>query len=177
MNKEFLELSITEIVSITAGIISGSLLAVLKDKLFIIPGIIILIPGFLEMRGSIFGTLAARISTGLNLGTIDKNKKLSRPLMENILASLLLSLMASFILGLLSYIAIKIFFNANFPLIILISVLAAIISTVILLPSTIVATFWLYNHNYDPSNIIGPYVTTTGDIVSIISLLLAVLIV
>ena len=65
MNKEFLELSITEIVSITAGIISGSLLAVLKDKLFIIPGIIILIPGFLEMRGSIFGTLAARISTGL----------------------------------------------------------------------------------------------------------------
>lgn len=177
MNKEFLEISVTEIISVTGGIIGGSLLAVLKDQLFIIPGLIILMPGFLEMRGSVFGTLAARISTGLNLGTIDNKKKINRPLMENILASLLLSLIASFTLGLISYLAIMIFFNTNFPLIILVSVLAAIISSIILLPSTIIAAFWLYNHNYDPNNIIGPYVTTTGDIVSIVSLLLAVLII
>lgn len=177
MNKEFLELSISEIVSVTGGILAGSLLAILTNKIFIIPGILVLMPGFLEMRGNIFGSLAARISTGLHLGTIDKNKRLSKPIIQNTIASSILSIIVGLILGLVAYIAINIFFKTDNISIIFVSFLAAIISTIILIPLTIESTLWLYRHNYDPNNIIGPYVTTLGDLVSIISLLLAILLI
>mgnify|MGYP001574130012 CR=1 FL=1 len=177
MNKESLELSVAEIVSVTGGILAGSLLAILTDKLFVIPGLLVLMPGFLEMRGNIFGSLAARISTGLHLGSIDKNKRFSTPIIQNTIASFILSVLVSLILGIIAYFAISLFFKIDNTSIILVSFLASVISSVILIPITIESTLWLYRHNYDPNNIIGPYVTTLGDVVSIISLLLAVLLI
>ena len=42
---------------------------------------------------------------------------------------------------------------------------------------TIFATFWFYKHKIDPDNVMGPFATTTGDIIGVASLLLAIIIV
>ena len=177
MNREFFEIALAELISITGGILAGSLLAILTNKLFVIPGLFILMPGFLEMRGNIFGSLAARISTGLHLGIIDQNNRFSKSIIENITAAFFLSILVGLLLGLVSHIAIRFFFHINNTSIIMVSLIAAIVSSIILIPLTIESTLWLYRHNYDPNNIMGPYVTTLGDVVSIISLLLAILLI
>ncbi|MBS3133698.1 magnesium transporter [Candidatus Woesearchaeota archaeon] len=177
MRKEFLEISVGELISVTGGILAGTLLATLTNKIFIIPGIFILMPGFLEMKGNIFGSLAARLGTGLHLGTIGTNKIMTRPIIENVIASFLLSIIVSIALGLMAYVATIIFFKSSDISILFVSILASIISSLILIPLTVKSTLWLYKRDYDPNNIMGPYVTTVGDVVSIVSILLAILIV
>ena len=69
-DKRFEEIFSAQLVSIIGGLIVGTLLAVYKDKILLIPGMFILLPGFLEMRGNISGTLASRLSSGLFLKVI-----------------------------------------------------------------------------------------------------------
>jgi cation transporter-like permease len=42
------------------------------------------------------------------------------------------------------------------------------------IPLTIYTTIWLFKHKFDPEDIMGPYVTTLGDIISILSIVLVV---
>jgi mgtE-like transporter len=58
-----------------------------------------------------------------------------------------------------------------------IALIAGLLSNLIEIPLTVLTTFWLFRHGHDPNNIMGPYVTTTGDISSIISIFVAVLII
>ena len=76
-----------------------------------------------------------------------------------------------------AYFASGFIFHVSDVGIILVALIAGILSNIIEVPLTIIVTFWLFRHGHDPNNIMGPYVTTTGDIISILSLLVAVLIV
>ncbi len=73
-NEKFKEILFSQIISIIGGLIAGTFLAVHTDQLLLVPGLFILLPGFLEMRGSISGTLSARLSSGLFLGVIKPNR-------------------------------------------------------------------------------------------------------
>ncbi|HLD49254.1 MAG TPA: magnesium transporter, partial [archaeon] len=83
----------------------------------------------------------------------------------------------SAVLGTVAYFANLYFFGVNNISIIFIALFAGIFSNIIEIPITIFTTFWLFRHGHDPNNIMGPYVTTIGDIVSILSLLIAIVII
>ncbi len=178
MRKDFLEILSGELIAVTGGLLAGLSLAIFKDKLLLIPGLFILLPGILEMRGNISGSLAARIGSALHLGTLSVNAKYNNKIiLGNIFASFLLAIFVSLILGSLAYIATLIFFHIQFIEIIYISVFAAIFSNIILLPLTIKTSLWLYKKGHDPDNIMGPYITTVGDVVCILAVLLAITII
>src|SRR3989338_1533373 len=98
-DKNFREIFSSQSVSIIGGLIAGILLAAYIDKLLLIPGMLILLPGFLEMRGNISGSLSARISSGLFLKVINPEKSNSRIVRGNITASFLLVLLVTFSIG------------------------------------------------------------------------------
>jgi len=175
--SEFKEIFTGEIISITGGLIGGTLLSTLENKLLLIPGLLILIPGFLEMRGNISGSLASRLSSALHLGKIEPRIKKERFVLENVAAAFFLALIVGFVLGVISMIGVYIIFKVVYFPIIYVGIIAAIISNLIEIPSTVFTTFWLFRKGYDPDNIMGPYVTTTGDIISLLALLIAVLVV
>jgi mgtE-like transporter len=178
MRKDFLEILSGELIAVTGGLLAGLSLAIFKDKLLLIPGLFILLPGLLEMRGNISGSLAARIGSALHLGTLSANAKYNNKIIvRNIFASFLLVIFVSLVLGSLAYVATLIFFKIQFIEIIYISVFAAIFSNIILLPLTIKTSLWLYKKGHDPDNIMGPYITTIGDVVCILAILLAITIV
>jgi len=178
MRKDFLEIFSGELIAVTGGLIAGLSLAIFKNKLLLIPGLFILLPGFLEMRGNISGSLAARIGSALHLGTLSADSKYNNKIIvKNILASFLLVIFVSLVLGSLAYIATLLFFHIKFIEIIYISLFAAILSNVVLLPLTIRTSLWLYKKGHDPDNIMGPYITTVGDVVSIFAILLAITII
>lgn len=173
-SQDFREILTAELISITGGLFAGFLLASFTGQLQLIPGIFIFLPGFLEMRGNISGSLSARLGSGLWMGALKPRFRKNRVLNGNVLASTALVLAVSFVLGLVAYGASSAFFGVTEPKIILIAVVAGLISNAIEIPLTVAATFWLFRHGHDPNNIMGPYVTTTGDIISVLSLMAAI---
>lgn len=173
LRKDFREILSAEIISVTGGLIGGIMLSSYLSKLEFLVGIFILLPGFLEMRGSILGTLSARLSSGLILGVIKPKIKLNKILIENILSSFLLSLITSLVLGLVAFGFTYFLFGIYEIKIVFLALIAGLLSNSIEIPLTVFFNFWLFNHKFDPNNIMGPYVTTIGDVISIASLLIA----
>jgi mgtE-like transporter len=177
MGVGFKEIMTSEIISITGGALAGTLLTFATNEIEMIPGFLILLPGFLEMRGNISGSLSARLSAGLHIGAFRHEYTKNRILKGNVIATIVLVVFLSFFLGLMAYYVSMQFFGVTNANIIIVAVVAGLISNVIEVPLTIFATFWLFKHGHDPNNIMGPYVTTTGDITSIIALLIALAVV
>ncbi|MDP2908287.1 MAG: magnesium transporter [Nanoarchaeota archaeon] len=176
-DKSFKEIFLSQIVSIIGGLIAGTILALYTDKLLLIPGMLILLPGFLEMRGNISGSFASRLSSGLFLGVINPNKVKTKIIRGNLLSSFLLAIIISFTLGLIAFLFNLLVFKIAVSKIILLPLIAGIIANAIEIPLTLVVTFYLFKKGHDPNNIIGPFVTSTGDITSIASLLIALVII
>lgn len=175
--SDFKEISAGQFFSITGGLIAGIILASLENDLLLIPGLLILIPGFLEMKGNVNGSLASRLSSALHIGSIRPEIKNTAFLRENVLSSFVLVIVVGLVLGVASFTATYLYFKVFYIKIIYIALLTSLISDVLSIPLTTVSCFWLFKRGYDPDNIMGPYVTTTGDIISLIALFLAVLVI
>lgn len=175
MNKDVKEILGAELISITGGLFAGTLLAFAVEKFYLIPGMLILIPGFLEMRGALGGSLASRISSGLFLGVI-KPKFSGKLIKSNIIATALLIILSSFILGVFAYLANNYFFGIQNVKIIFVSVIAGAVS-IIMTPLTVYTTLLVFRKGHDPNNIMGPYITTMGDIMSVVAFMIAIVVV
>ena len=176
-DSKFKEIFSWEMISIFGSLGAGSLLAIYLNKVLLIPGMLILLPGFLEMRGNISGSLAARLSSGLFLGVIKPNKVKTKIIKGNILAAFLLALIVSFSLGIITFLFTYFVFHTLVYKLILLPLIAGIIANLIEVPLTLFTTFYLFKKGHDPNNIMGPLVTSTGDITSVIALLIALVII
>ena len=176
-DKNFKEILSSQTVSIIGGVIAGTLLALYTDKILLIPGIFILLPGFLEMRGNISGSFSSRIISGMFLGVIKPDKIWTKIIKGNLLASFLQVISISIVLGVIAFLFNLFILHALTYQIIMISLVAALIANAIEIPLALYATFYLFRKGHDPNNIMGPFVTSTGDITSIISLLIALVII
>jgi len=174
--KDFSEMLTSEIISVTGGLLAGTVLAFATNQIALVPGLFILLPGFLEMRGNISGTTAARLGSGLWTGALKPRIRHNRILKGNLIADIALAIIVSILLGVLAYGASYMIFGIDNVAIIYIAFIAGVLSNVMEVPATVFATFWLFKKGHDPDNIMGPYITTIGDIVSVISLLAAILI-
>jgi mgtE-like transporter len=176
-DKSFFEIFSSQFVSIAGGLIAGTALALYTDKLLLIPGMLILLPGFLEMRGNISGSFASRISSGLFLGIVKTDTTNTRIVKGNLVASFILAVAVSLLLGVIAFCFNYFVFGSFTPRIIALPVIAGIIANAVEIPLTLAVTFYAFKRGHDPNNIIGPFVTSTGDITSIIALLIALAII
>ncbi len=178
-DKSFKEILGSQIISVLGGLFAGAILGYYTKDLLLIPSMLIILPGFLEMRANVSGPLASRLSSGLFLGIInskmrsDDNKKI---LKGNILASIFLTILACLFLGTLAFLMNYFVFEVYTPKLILILLLAGLIANAIELPITLFITFLLFRKGHDPNNIMGPFLTSLGDITSIVALLIALVI-
>ncbi len=176
-DSNFREILASQVFSIFGGLIAGTILAIYTGKLFLLPGMLIIFPAFLDMRGNISGTLASRLSSGLFLGVIKADRINAKIVKSNALASFLLAIIVSLFLGVAALTVNFALLHEFTPKIILIPVIAGIIASAIEIPITMIMTFKLFGKGHDPDNIMGPIVTSTGDITSILALLIAVAII
>ena len=175
-DSSFKEIFSSQIVSVFGGLIAGTILAFYTDNILLIPGMLILLPGFLEMRGNISGSFASRLSAGLFLGFIKPSLRKTRILKGNLQASFFLAILVSLLLGLMAFIFNYIILGIMTPKIILLPLIAGIIANAVEIPLALIMTFYLFKKGHDPNNFMGPFVTSTGDITSIVALLIALVI-
>ncbi len=168
--KEMLKQSLPLIIMCGLGaIVAGSTLGLMTDLFQKIPGLLVVIPAIIAMRGNISTALGSRLGSAYHLGLIDKDNLWNTDLKQNILGSLTLSLTMSFIIGLLAYIS-SVILGANPNALTLISIvlLAGLLSAFILTLMTIIIIFFVFKRGWDPDNITGPALATFGDIVTIV---------
>ncbi|MEM4714388.1 MAG: magnesium transporter [Candidatus Nanoarchaeia archaeon] len=176
VKRDFKEIFLAEIISITGGILAGALLASIFNKILLLPGLLILIPGFLELRGNISGALAARIGSALDANLI-KPKIIQKYTIENFIATFVEVLVVSLVLAGIAYFFTYVVLGQATLNIFIVAIIAAVLSNLIESSSTIFFTFFLFKKGHDPNNIMGPYVTTSGDIIAMLSLAAAILLV
>lgn len=176
-DHNFKEIFSSQLVSIVGGLIAGTVLAIYTDKLLLLPGMLILLPGFLEMRGNISGSFASRLSSGLFLKVIDPKAVNTKIIRGNLAASFFIAICVSFILGLIAFLFNFFIFHLVTYRIIFLPIVAGVLANAAEVPLTLFSTLYLFRKGHDPNNIMGPFVTSTGDITSILALLLALLII
>ena len=151
------------------GILAGSTLGVMTDILEKIPGLIVVIPAIIAMRGNISTAFGSRLGSAYHLGVIDADNMWNEELKQNVIGSLFLSLIISTIIGILAYFSsVLLGVTPDFLMLITIVLLAGIISAVILTIMTIVIIYLVFKRGYDPDNITGPALATFGDIVTML---------
>jgi mgtE-like transporter len=176
-DKDFEEIFYSQILSLLGGIVGGTLLAIYTNQLLMLPGMLILLPGFLEMRGNISGSFASRLSSGLFLGVINPKKYNTRIIRGNFIASFLLVILVTLALGIVAFAFSFFIFGIYAIKIIPMALLAGLLANLIEIPLTLYMTFYLFRKGHDPNNIMGTIITTTGDVISIISLLITMVLV
>jgi mgtE-like transporter len=145
-----------------------------------LPGLMILIPPAIAMRGNIYSALVSRLGTSMHLGLFSTTLKRGGVLYQNAYTSLVLTLVLSVILGFLAKIAAQVFGMPNVEYLslhgfILISVIAGLVSGIILLVIALLVSIIGYHRNWDLDNMSSPIITSAGDMMTIPSLLVAAL--
>jgi len=169
------ELSFTLIVAdLSLEIVSGGLLTGIKEFYYLLPGIFLIIPGLMELRGNISSNLAQRLGTALHLGVINWDDKFNDEAKENIKAAILSTVINSTALGIGAYIiTILIGYKAlSLVAFVFIAVTTAMLSSTIQIFVTLYTALYTHKKGYDPDNIVIPLVTSLNDITIVFILLL-----
>ncbi|WP_409200120.1 magnesium transporter [Methanobrevibacter sp. DSM 116169] len=175
VKQGLLALIICAIGDLIAGIILGNMTFFLET----FPGLLVIIPGAIGMRGNIFGSFSSRLNTNLHIGTLSPELKKSDILIQNIVSAIILVLLLSIILPIIAKIICIIFSFESMSTVdfILISAFSGIISCFIMLPISMFFSLKSYEHGWDPDNITTPLVTASGDLFTLPSIILSIFLV
>ena len=158
-----------------AELVSGGFLLSLQNSLVIVPGLAIMLPGILDLRGNISSTLGARLGSALHMGWMKPKFEWRGDEKENLIGSVILSVTMNIIVAIIASITAWLLgIDANIALLIGIAILAGIMAMSILLPVSLAITIGSYKHGWDPNNVTAPAIATIGDIVMISCLVIAV---
>ena len=174
LKESLISLFICAIGDLIAGIILGKMTFFIET----FPGLLVIIPGAIGMRGNIFGSFASRLSTNLHIGIISPKFKFSDELNNNIFSSFVLTLILSLFLGVIGKIFCSLMHHPSMALIdfILICIIAGVISNIIMLPITMFVSFKSFKHGWDPDNITSPIIAAFGDLFTLPAIILSIFI-
>ena len=155
-----------------AGLTLGAITGTLAD----LPGLLVLVPAAIGMRGNIFGALGSRLGTAIHAGTFSLSRRTETVVGQNIVASMALTLSISFALAILAK-AVSIGFGLPHTIsvayFVVISIVGGAISSVFVLLLTLGVAAGSVRFGWDMDNVAAPLVTAAGDMVTLPSLFLA----
>jgi mgtE-like transporter len=148
-----------------AGIFLGSMHAVFA----VVPGLLILVPASIDMRGNISGSLVSRLASSMHLGEFEVDLSSGSVLGENIRVSLVCTVILSLAVGVFAAAASWILGLGGPSLLdfVIVSVASGAASGLVLLAFTYAVSVISFRHGLDLDMIGAPAVTAAGDIVTL----------
>ncbi|MCC4771381.1 divalent cation transporter [Methanosarcina sp. DH2] len=164
-----------ELLATVGGVIAGIILSGMTSELEMIPGLIVIYPGVLGLRGNISSTLGSRLGSAIHMGLITDIDRNNPELTNNIAGSLLLGFIMAILLGFLGhFVTLALGFeSAGAFKLILICAISALTSGVILSFVAVLLAIGMFRFGFDPDNVVTPSIATIGDIVSMFMLFLS----
>ena len=164
-----------ELLAVIGGIASGIILSYMENIFSEIPGLLVLVPGIMSLRGNISSSLGSRLSSLIHLGLITEIDWKNNEIIENIFGSMILTIIISLFLGFFNNICLLIFNlnNIGCLYLILISVFSGFCSGIILSILSIFLAVGSFKIGLDPDNILSSAIATIGDLLSIIMIFIS----
>ena len=166
-------LTICVTVTLFAGIILGAMEGVLEET----PGLLVLVPSAIGMRGAIFGALAARLGTGMLTGQFTTSLRRGSFTAANVEAALLLSMITAVATAALAWGTSGLFGLETIDVLqlVIVSSVGAAVASVVVLAVTLLLARTAQARSWDMDAIGTPAITATADISTLPALLLGVL--
>ena len=163
------------VISTAAGFVAGLTLAHITGTLAALPGLLILIPAAVGMKGTIFGAIGARLGTANAAGVLEINLEPGGVLRRNVDVAILTTFSSSLWLALLARFAGALFGQPSISLwdLAVISIVGGAIGSVLVLSITIGLSALSYRLEWDLDSVSTPMVTALGDMTTLPSLFLA----
>jgi mgtE-like transporter len=165
------------LLSLGGGLFAGLVFEGLLDSVSEFPGLLVMVPVFLATRGNVYGALGGRIASGLHQGLIEPRLQYDDRLVNAIFASLVNGIGISVVIAVLTWLVLTILPNweaAMLAQLVGIMFVAGVLTSVVMIVGMLVLIFTGFNYGYDPDNLVGPIVTTLGDIFGMVFLLFSV---
>ncbi|HEV8572828.1 MAG TPA: magnesium transporter [Actinomycetota bacterium] len=167
----FVALLISSLGSLVAGMALGSITGTLDA----LPGLIVMIPAAIGMRGNIFGALGSRLGTSIHAGLYEPTRRREGILYQNIFAVTVLTFVISWLLGILARAISGVFGVESISALsfVVISIVGGVLSSIVVGGFTVALSIWAHRRGWDLDAVAAPLVTAAGDAVTIPSLFLA----
>jgi mgtE-like transporter len=165
-------------IGLAATLIAGVVLASAQDRLEGIPGLLALIPAAIGMRGSIFGALGSRLSTGILTGQFTPEITRTSWLGRQIEASTILSFATATQAGLLAWAISRVLGLETIPLLdlVAVSLVGGLLSSLVLFFVVVWMARRSFVKGWSMDDVGAPVITATGDLVTLPALLVATLV-
>lgn len=164
-------------VSAVGGLFAGLVLGGMRSDLRAVSGLLVLVPALLATRGNVYGAMGAKLSTALHQGLVEP-----RPVPDDrrvhsaVAAAMLNGVTISVFAAAVAYALLIALARPSASLATLASIafVAGVLSGVALTVVVVAAVFAGYRRGLNPDTLVGPVVTTTGDVFGMAALLAAV---
>lgn len=163
------------LISAFGGLVAGSILGSMGAELQAVGGLLVMVPAFLAIRGSVYGSLGARLSSSLHQGLLEPVLRYDRRVASAMLAAVLNGVTASVFAAALTFVILTVLGQRVAPpwVLVWIAIVGGLLAGIVLATTIVVVVLESYRRGLDPDNLIGPTMTTAGDIVGMATLLLA----
>lgn len=163
--------------SAAGGLVAGLVLGGMRAELRAVPGLLVLVPALLATRGNVYGSLGARLSSGLHQGLIEPRLSLADERVRGAVAAAVANgLLASSFAAVAAWVALGLLARPAAPVgtLVAVAIIAGLLSGAVLVAAVLGVVFLGFRQGRDPDTLVGPMVTTTGDLFGLAFLVLAV---
>ena len=168
--KEVLRQSLPLLILCGLGeIFAGRLFGGMTEFIEVLPGLIVLIPAIMGLKGNIDVTLGSRLGSAVHMGVISADKIWNTETKENVVASITLGAIMAVIAGIFAHLTCIMFGLKSIGLLklIVIAFINGVLAGSILSFFTIGIIILSFRRGYDPDNITAPLLATIGDIITL----------
>jgi mgtE-like transporter len=164
------------LISSGGDLVTGVTFATISNTLNLLPGLVVLVPAAIGMRGNVFGGLGSRLGTQIHTGTFRVSRRVDTEVGQNMSAAILSSLSTAALLAVLAKLMCEMILRGPSISIVdfmVVSVLGAVLSSAVVLVLTVAVAAFCARRNLDLDNVAAPIVTAAGDMVTLPSLFVA----
>jgi mgtE-like transporter len=163
------------VLSTFASFVAGLTLGSITGTLDALPGLLVLIPASVGMRGTIFGAIGARLGTGIHAGLFEATLRRGGMLGRNVEVAIVSSLLSSFYLAAIAKLVAGAFGQDTIPFwdLVTISVAGGVLGSLVILVVTVALALLSFRRGWDLDAVSTPMVTAIGDMVTLPALFLA----
>jgi len=168
------------IVALAIGVVAASagglVLATADGTLADLPGLLLLVPGAIALRGNVFGAMGSRLGTAVHAGTFRLSARPDGVVGQNLLGAAALSLVLSAVLGLMARgtaIAFGVTPTMSLADFVVVSTLGGLLASVFVGAVTLGLATGSIRFDWDLDNVLAPLVSTLGDLATVPALVVA----
>jgi mgtE-like transporter len=160
----------------STSLVAGAFLGSISETLQKYPGLLVLIPPAIGLRGNIFGAFGNRTSTAIHTGTFRWSLRRETLLGQSVLAAMVLTLGMSLVLAVVAkVVAVGVGIHETIDVLSMstVSIVGGTTASVVVLAATLGLAAGAVRYDWNLDDVTAPLVSTLGDVLTLPALYLA----